>query len=67
VKFQQWFKLQFGKRPSRQPIERLRKKARDAANAANLAEQLYRQCERWDQDSNTALYGWNASENRGGK
>lgn len=63
--FETWFKGQFGARASKTPLEVLKQQASDAYDAAIKADLLYRVCERWDQDFNTALLGYNAAPKTG--
>ena len=58
--FLAWFVGQFGKRPSRKPVWKLRDKMNSMKAAAARAEMAYLEALVWEKNHTAALYAWNA-------
>lgn len=58
MKFDTWFKQQFGKRPSKEPTCELEIKVRDLGLELGAARELLNECNRYDYQYQSALYAW---------
>lgn len=60
--FLKWFVAQHGKRPSKLPLEELQRLHNMAAIESSAAAWRLKECVRWEDQKESALYAWNAAQ-----
>lgn len=62
MKFNEWFLLQFGKRPSSKSLLDLKDEAKSLSMQAERARDLYHKVDQWEILRNATQYAWNIND-----
>ncbi len=64
VAFVEWYKRQFGRRPTTIDPARLKYQLQDARREVGRLEELQARADTWDEQHRAARYAWNTAKGR---